>query len=178
TRQAAEAAGPAQATWGSWDRAVLAAAATRDLGGPPRVAAARRPLLALLITRLLARRPAGPAEAGHRRHTGDAAAEHRLHLLLALEEVRDQLGDLADGDPRALGDAGPAGAVDDLRVAAFLRRHGPDDRLGPVQVLVVDLLDLLPVPARARQHAEYVPDRPQLAHHGQLLDEILEREAL
>ena len=155
-------------------------AAARELGGAARVAAARGLLLGLLAGRLA--RPPGraahAAHAGHRRHAGDAAAEHGLHLLLALEEVRDQLGDLADGDAGTLGDARPAGAVDDLRVTPFLRRHGPDDGLGPVQVLVVDLLDLLPVLARAGQHAEQVPDRPELAHHGQLLDEVLEGEAL
>src|SRR5205085_5618845 len=119
-----------------------------------RVTAARRLLLAAgLLARGLVSAPGHPGHTG--RHAGQAAAaEHGFHLLLALEEVRHQLGDLADGDARALGDAGPAGAVDDLRIAAFGGRHGPDDGLGPVQVLVVDLLELLAVPARARQHAE------------------------
>src|SRR5205823_12399634 len=155
----------------------LPATAARELRGATRVTAARD----LLPVALLAGRLAGPAgrggHAGHRRHPGHVAAEHGLHLLLALEEVRDQLGNLADGDAGALGDAGPARAIDDLRVAPFLRCHGPDDGLGPVQVLVVDLLDLLPVPACAGQHAEQVPDRAELAHHGQLFDEVLEREA-
>jgi len=145
----------------------LPATAARELRGASRITAAR----GLLLVALLTGRLAGPAGHGthpwHRRHAGHVPAEHGLHLLLALEEVRDQLGDLADGDAGAPGDARPAGAVDDLRVTPFLRRHGPDDGLGPVQVLVADLLDLLPVLARAGQHAEQVPDRPELAHHGQ-----------
>jgi ATP-dependent DNA ligase I len=157
---------------------LLGARAAGDLGGAPRIAAPGRLLLVVLVPRGLGRGPPGPAQAGHRRHAGDAAAEHRLHLLLALEEVRDQLGDLADGDPGTTGDARAAGTVDDLRVAAFLRRHGPDDRFGPVQVLVVDLLEQRPVLGGPGQHAEQVPDRAELAHHGKLLDEILEREAL
>src|SRR5207342_3401625 len=156
----------------------LPATAARELRGAARVTAAR----GLLLVALLTGRLAGPAGRGthawHGRHAGHVPAEHGLHLLLALVEVRDQLGDLADGDAGTLGDARPAGAVDDLRVAPFLRRHGPDDGLGPVQVLVADLLDLLPVLARAGQHAEQVPDRAQLAHHGQLLDKVLQREAL
>ena len=155
----------------------LGARAARDLRGAPRVAAAGRLLLALLAAGGLGGRAAGHRAHGGR-HARDAAAEHGLHLLLALEEVRDQLGDLADGDAGSLGDAGPPGAVDDLRVAPFLRGHGPDDGLRAVQVLVVDLGQQLPVLGRAGQHAEQVPDRPELADHGQLLDEILEREAL
>ncbi len=151
---------------------------------PRAISAARRgsPLRTGFFLPFLPRVGLGGRAAGHRAHGGrharDAAAEHGLHLLLALEEVRDQLGDLADGDAGSPGDAGPAGAVDDLRVAPFLRGHGPDDGLRAVQVLVVDLGQQLPVLGRAGQHAEQVPDRPELADHGQLLDEILEREAL
>src|SRR6266568_6429595 len=96
------AAGASRAAWAAWAVACSALSLTgaaRELGGPARVAAARSGLLLALLARLLARRPPGAAQAGHRRHAGDAAAEHGLHLLLALEEVRDQLGDLADGDP-------------------------------------------------------------------------------
>src|SRR5208282_1701614 len=152
--------------------------AARDLGGTPRVTAADGLLLAGLLAGRLGRRPPGRAHSGHGWHARDAAAEHRLHLLLALEEVRDQLRDLADGDAGPVGDARAPGAVDDLRVAALLRRHRPDDRLRPIQVTVIDLREQFPVLRRSRQHAEQVPDRPQLAHHRQLLDEILEREAL
>src|SRR5262249_38782735 len=81
-------------------------AGARELRGATRVTAARD----LLPVALLTGRLAGPAgrggHAGHRRHPGHVAAEHGLHLLLALEEVRDQLRDLADGDAGALGDAG------------------------------------------------------------------------
>ena len=87
--------------------------------------------------------------------------------------------DLADRDARAGRDPRPPRAVDDLRVAgARRRRHRVHDRRRPVQVLVADLAEHLPVLRRAGQHAQQVPDRPELAHHGQLLDEVLEREAL
>jgi Ni2+-binding GTPase involved in maturation of urease and hydrogenase len=135
--QVAQSPGSAQA---GRDRGALGTGlgclAAGDLGGALRIPAAGRPLLALLAAGVLAGRAPRPGEPGH---AGDAAREHRAHLLLALEEVRDQLGDLTDRDAGPLGDAGPAGAVDDLRVAALLRRHGPDDGLRAVQVLVVDL---------------------------------------
>ena len=151
---------------------------------PRASSAARRgsPLRAGFFLPFLPRVRLGRGAAGHGahggRHAGQAAAEHGLHLLLALVEVRDQLRDFADGDARAVGDAGPAGTVDDLGVAPFLGRHGPDDGLGPVQVLVVDLGQQLAVLGRAGQHAEQVADRPELADHGQLLDEVFQGEAL
>src|ERR1019366_5891808 len=133
-------------------------------------------LLRLLAPDALLGRPAHPRNRRHARHA--ATTEHLAHHLLALEEPHNEVVDLAHRDPGASSYASPPGSVEYLGVCSLLRGHRIDDGRGPVQVAVVDLAEQLPVLRRAGQHAEQVPDRPELADHGQLLDEVLEGEPL
>src|SRR2546423_6189861 len=90
------------------------------------------------------------SEAGQRRRRPLAllAAREppeRLHHLLHFLELLQQLVDVARRHAAAVGDPQAPRAVDDRRVASFLRRHRPDDRLDPGELTVVDLglLELL-----------------------------------
>ena len=66
--------------------------------------------------------------------------------------------------------------VDDLRVGALGGRHAADDRLDPVELLVVDVGQrVLHLPG-AGQHAQQVADRAHLADRQHLLEEVLQRE--
>src|ERR1019366_8144721 len=106
-------------------------------------------LLCLSPRRLLA----GPP---HSRHS----AHHLAHHLLAFEEPHDEGADLADRDAGAGADPSPPRPVDELRVAPLFRRHRVDDGRRPVQVLIADLAEELPVLRGARQHSQQVADRP------------------
>src|SRR5216683_926769 len=139
-------------------RARLARSCASGSGGAAGVAA-RTLLLAGLLAASGRLGRAAP-HARYRGHAWHAAAEHLAHLLLALEEVRDQGADLAGADAGAAGDPGPAGAIDDLGVAALFGSHRLDDGGGTVQVPVVDLAEHLAVFRGAREHAEQVADRP------------------
>src|SRR5262249_44168278 len=115
------------------------------------------------------------------RAVGPAAREaepagHLLHHLAGLVEPVDQVVDVAYGHARALGDALPAGRVDDLGVVALGRGHAADDRLQLVQLPVVDLGDGVLHLAGAGEHAEQVADRAHLADGQHLLEEVLEGE--
>src|SRR5262249_47659305 len=128
--------------------------------------------LALLLR--LAPGLALPAQSAHAGH----AAHHLAHHLLALLEPDDQLIDFANRDARAGRDPGAARSVDDLRITPLLDGHRVHDCGSPFQVLVTDLAERIPVLRGTGQHAEQVADRAELADHGQLLDEVLKREAL
>ena len=131
-----------RARGGGWLAAGLARG--RVAAGPPALGLLLRLLLGALADRA--------AHARDGRHAGHPAAAHHLpHHLLAFEEPDDEVVDLADGDPGPVGDAGPAGPVEDLRVAPLGRGHRVDDGRRPVQVLVVDLVEQLTVlpPRRA-----------------------------
>src|SRR3712207_4347467 len=67
------------------------------------------------------------------------ALREALHELAHLAELLDELVDLLDRGAGAVGDAGAAAALDDVRPAALLRRHRQDDRLDAVELLLVDL---------------------------------------
>ena len=84
-----------------------AAAASR----PRRRAAGRRPWCPCACSSATWSPCAGHAGQAHH-------AAHLLHHLLRVGEAVEQLVDVHHGDAGAVGDAGPAGAVDDLRVAA------------------------------------------------------------
>src|ERR671910_3868352 len=64
-------------------------------------------------------------------------ARHLLHDLLHLRELLHELRDRLHGGPRSTRDPAPARPVDDLGVRPLLRRHRADDRLEPVQLLLV-----------------------------------------
>ena len=89
----------------------------------------------------------GPAAEAH-------AAGHLLHHLAGLEEPLHQLVDVADAHAGAVGDAQPPRRVDDLRSRPA--RPASSTRMiacDPVELAVVDLLELLLHLARAGQHA-------------------------
>src|SRR3954454_24299091 len=70
---------------------------------------------------------------------GHLAAAHLPHELAHLIELLDELIDLLDARARALGDAQPPRALDELRAPALLGRHRQDDRLNAVELALVDL---------------------------------------
>src|SRR5690606_17953797 len=112
------------------------------LGTLGRVAALA--LLALRLGPALAR--AATAHAWHPRHPRHpgytAAPAHLAHHLLRLAEPLQQLVDLRDRHTRALGDTGSTGAVDLFRVRTLERRHRAHHRLDPVELLVVQCVEL------------------------------------
>src|SRR5699024_5295876 len=93
-------------------------------------------LAALLLPPALLLATAGAtghsAHSGHLRHaaaTGhSAAAGHLSHHLLRLAEALHELIDRGDRGAGALGDAGAAGAVEDLRVRPLGRCHRSHNR--------------------------------------------------
>src|SRR5262249_41256052 len=103
------------------------------------------------------------AAAGQAHH-----AAHLLHHLLGLGEAFERLVDVQALDARAVRDAHAAGAVDDFRVGALLRGHRADDRGDPVEVAVVEVVELALELAHAGHHAEDVGDRAHLADGDQL----------
>src|SRR5690606_11827336 len=122
-------------------------------GRVARAGAAARALGALLAA--LARR----AGLAHGPHAGDvrrAAAGDGLHHLRGLLETLPELVDVGDGHARALGDAQTSRSVEDLRVASLARGHRADDRLGAVDLALVEVLELLLHLPHARQHAEHL----------------------
>ena len=104
-----------------------------------------------------------------------AGHAHLLHHLLHVAELLDEPADLARLAARALGDAGPAAAVDDLRVGALLGCHRMDHRLDRLEHVVVDLgvLELL---RHAGHHPEDPRERAHLLDRLHLLEEVVEGE--
>ena len=93
--------------------------------------------------------------ATHARESAHAGlVAHALHHLRRLLEALQQRIDRGDGDARTIRDARTARTVDDLRVAAFFRRHRADDRLGAVDLALVELLEFLAVLRHARTFAK------------------------
>ena len=90
-----------------------------------------------------------------------------------------KLIDLLDAGPAALGNALPAAAVDQLMIAALLRRHRIDNCLDADQFLFVHL-HLLHVfqGANTRKHTENLIERAHLPDLLQLVTKILEGEAV
>src|SRR6476620_6780084 len=76
------------------------------------------------------------------------------HQLAHLVELLDELVDLLDGHARALGDAQPARALDQLRPAPLLRRHRENDRLDAIHLLLVDVHLRELVTREPRDHPE------------------------
>src|SRR3954451_13015810 len=147
----------------------------RGLGG---VAAHPATLARLVLRRLLG--PAPLAATGHPRHprdTGHAAAlGEGLHHLAGLEEAVDEAVDVGVLAAGALGDPGAAGAVDHLGVGPLGRRHRLDDRLDPVDLALVEVLELVLELPHPGQHPHDLGHRPELADLLHLLEEVVEGE--
>src|SRR4051812_13061651 len=139
-----------------------------------------RDALALALLRLLLGLAALAAHPGHPRHAGHpghaAAAGHRHHHLARLEEPVDEAVDVGDLAPRAARDPRPARAVDHLGVGPLGRRHRLDDRLEPVDLTLVEVLELLAELAHPGQHPHDLRHRAELADLLHLLEEVVERE--
>src|SRR6185437_2500921 len=144
---------------------------TGTSGGGP-----RSPAFALLLALRLLTTPSAARQSRHSRHASHTA-HHLPHHLLALKEPDHERVDLADSHSGAVSDPQPARAIQDLGIPALLRCHRVDDGSRAVKILVADLAEHLAVLRGPWQHAEQVADRPELAYHRELLDEVLEREA-
>src|SRR5207253_85812 len=69
----------------------------------------------------------------------EAGPPDLLHQLLHLLELTEQRVHLLHRGAAALGDPAAPAAVDGVRPAALVRGHALDDRLDPVELLLVDL---------------------------------------
>src|SRR5512133_3242358 len=98
-----------------------------------------------------------------------------LHHPAGLLELLEQGVDLLGGGARALGDAGPAGAVEDRGGGALTGGHGADDGHDAGHVAVVDL-DALELLAHPREHAEDLAERAHLLDLLELVEEVLQGE--
>src|SRR4029079_5154251 len=90
-----------------------------------------------LSSRVRPRRLApAPHEAAER--TALAASGKLLHELLHLAELLDELVHFRQFRAGTRRDAAASRGVEDGRVTAFDRGHGPDDRLGALEVAAID----------------------------------------
>src|ERR1019366_9005690 len=103
------------------------------------------------------------------------ALEHALHLLECLEQAVD----VGDGRAAPRGDALAARTLDELRVAAFLQRHGEHDRLHAAEVLLRGhrRAGLLHELATAGQHPEHAFERTHAAQLTKLSEPVVHGEA-
>src|SRR5688500_8617524 len=112
-------------------------------------------------------------------HACEIAAFHHLHHFLHLLELVEQLVDRLHRHAGAGGDAALARGLDQLGLAALLRRHRVDDALDALELGLVlqlgrvDLADQL-----GRQLVHQRGDAAHLLHLHDLLLEVLEVEAL
>ena len=103
---------------------------------------------------------------------------HLAHHLLRLGEPLEQLVDVADLDAGAPGDALPARAVEDLRLAALLRGHRrmiASMRSISRSSKLSSCSRISPMPG---QHAEHLLQRAHVLQGRHLREEVLEREVL
>src|SRR3954465_10834771 len=120
--------------------------------------------------------PTGSPLAHELAEIGHLAPLDPAHQLAHLLELLDGLIDLLDGRPGALGDAQPARALDELRVAALVGRHREHDRLHAVELLLVDVHLRELVAGEPGDHPEQGGQRPHAADLLELVEEVLERE--
>src|SRR4051812_27309466 len=152
------------------------ATTTRQIGSflpPTRVSLSRTAMRSFRASKRRRRLAGLPHERPEVRHL---AAPDLAHQLAHLVELLHELVDLLDARPRALGDAKPARALDELGPPALLRRHRQDDRLDAVDLALVDLHLRELLARQARQHAEDRLERAHLAQRLELLEEVIERE--
>src|SRR4051795_11105845 len=152
------------------------ATTTRQIGSflpPTRVSLSRTAMRSFRASKRRRRLAGLPHERPEVRHL---AAPELAHELAHLVELLDELVDLLDARPRALGDPKPPRALDELRAPALLRRHRQDDRLHAVELALVDLEVAHLVPAETREHPEDVGQRAHPADLPELVEEVLERE--
>ena len=84
--------------------------------------------------------------------------------------------DLRDGHAGTVGDTGATRTVDNRRIASLRRSHRTDDGFGTVDLPLVELFKFLTVRGHARNHAEQILHRAELAHLLQLVEEIVKTE--
>src|SRR3954469_15084864 len=152
------------------------ATTTRQIGSflpPTRVSLSRTAMRSFRASKRRRRLAGLPHERPEVRHL---AAPDLAHQLAHLVELLDELVDLLDARPRALGDAKPARALDELGPPALLGRHRQDDRLDAVDLAFVDLHLRQLLARQAGQHAEDRLERAHLAQRLELLEEVVERE--
>ena len=77
---------------------------------------------------------------------------------------------------RPLRDSAAARQIDEAGFTPLLNGHRLDHRLESLEVLIVEI-DVLQRGADTRQHAEHLLERPHLADHVQLRQEVFEVEA-
>src|SRR3954463_7916238 len=152
------------------------ATTTRQIGSflpPTRVSLSRTAMRSFRASK----RRRGVAGLPHERpEVRHLAAPDLAHQLAHLVELLDELVDLLGARPRALRDAKPARALDELGPPALLRRHRQDDRLDAVDLALVDLHLRQLLAREPGQHAEDRLQRPHLAQRLELLEEVLEGE--
>src|SRR5215207_8070836 len=105
------------------------------------------------------------------------AARDLLHHLAHLPELLHELRHGLHGGAGAACYPPPARAVDDLRVRPLLRRHRADDRLEPVELLLVHV-ERPELRADPGHHLQERAERAHVAHLLHLLEEVVERELL
>src|SRR3954464_3551624 len=152
------------------------ATTTRQMGSflpPTRVSLSRTAMRSFRASKRRRRLAGLPHERPEVRHL---AAPDLAHQLAHLVELLDELVDLLDARPRALRDAKPARALDELGPPALLRRHRQDDRLDAVDLPLVDLHLRQLLAREPGQHAEDRLQRPHLAQRLELLEEVVEGE--
>src|SRR4051794_26787510 len=152
------------------------ATTTRQIGSflpPTRVSLSRTAMRSFRASKRRRRLAGLPHERPEVRHL---AAPDLAHQLAHLVELLDELVDLLDARPRALRDAKPARALDELGPPALLRGHRQDDRLDAVDLALVDLHLRQLLAREPGQHAEDRLQRPHLAQRLELLEEVVERE--
>src|SRR5713101_3642327 len=107
------------------------------------------------------------------REPAELALPHPTHHLLHRLELLQERIDILRGHAAPRRDAGTPRAIDDRRVPPFLGRHRADDRLHPIDLVVVDLrvANLL---GYTGKHREDVLERPHLAYLTHLVEEVVE----
>src|SRR6202035_1090249 len=102
---------------------------------------------------------------------------HHLPELGVLLEKPVHLGHAGAAPPR---DAGPTTAIDDRRIAPLPGRHGADDRLEAMELLLLTL-ELLGQASAALEERHHVEQLPERAHGAKLLElrgEVFQRESV
>src|SRR3954452_15925366 len=129
-----------------------------------------------MLTAISARQDSGSTLLHQLAQVGHLALLDAAHELAHLLELLDELVDLLDGRARALGDPQAPRALDQLRVAALVRRHRQHDRLDAVELLLVHVHLRELVTGQPRDHPHQGRQRPHPADLLELVEEVLERE--